>query len=131
MNNRRILVVDDEPDILLVLKQRLMQAGFSVLVAATGPEALEVARKEVPDLIILDLMLPGIDGYQICGILKHDRRYMKIPIIILTARSQKKDYELGISVGADAYLTKPFDSEVLLAKVYELLGEKAPVPKED
>ncbi|MEO0114508.1 MAG: response regulator [candidate division WOR-3 bacterium] len=120
----RILVVDDEEDIRLLIKRRLEQAGYEVVTASTGHEGLEKARREPVDLIVLDLMLPGIDGYQICGILKHDRRYMKIPILILTARAQLKDYELGMKVGADAYLTKPFDHESLLAKISELLANK-------
>jgi DNA-binding response OmpR family regulator len=123
-NGKRILVVDDEQDILLLLQRRLESAGYDVTTAATGSEGLEKARKESPDLIVLDLMLPGLDGYQICGILKHDRRYMKIPILILTARAQPKDYELGIKVGADAYVTKPFEPQTLLAKIEDLLNKK-------
>ncbi|MDH5684738.1 MAG: response regulator, partial [candidate division WOR-3 bacterium] len=78
------------------------------------------ARKTLPDLIILDLILPGLDGYQICGMLKHDRLYMNIPILILSARSESKDYELGIKVGADDYVKKPFETKTLLEKVAEL-----------
>jgi len=119
---KRILMIDDEQDLLLVLKQRLESSGYFVSAATTGAEGLEKARKELPDLIVLDLMLPGLDGYQICGMLKHDRLYMKIPILILTARAQPKDYELGIKVGADAYVTKPFDLKELLLKIESLLA---------
>lgn len=121
---KRILLVDDEQNILMLVKQILEMAGYNVDTASNGPEALEKARKVTPDLIVLDLMLPGLDGYQICGILKHDRLTMKTPILILTARSQPKDYELGMKVGASAYMTKPFEPLALIAKVGELLGIK-------
>ena len=122
---KRILLVDDERDILLMVQKILETAGYNVDTACSGNEALEKARKVTPDLIILDLMLPGLDGYQICGILKHDRHTMKVPVLILTARSQPKDYELGMKVGASAYMTKPFEPPILLAKVAELLGVKS------
>lgn len=121
--SRKILIIEDEADILLLIKQRLEKAGYEVITASSGSEGLDQARRTMPDLIILDLMLPGINGYQICAILKHDRRYMKIPILILTARADPKDYELGMKVGADAYLTKPIDHETLLAKLEELLAK--------
>jgi len=114
-------MIDDEQDILLPLKYRLESSGYDIRTATTGVEGLEKARKESPDLIVLDLMLPGLDGYQICGMLKHDRLYMKIPILILTARAQPKDIELGMKVGADAYVTKPFDLQELLLKIESLL----------
>jgi DNA-binding response OmpR family regulator len=123
LNAKRILVVDDEQDILLLLQRRLESSGYEVITACTGQDGLEKARTEAPDLIILDLMLPGLDGYQICGILKHDRRYMKMPILVLTARAQLKDYELGMKVGADAYVTKPFEPQSLLIKIEELLSK--------
>ncbi len=123
-SSKRILVVDDEPDILLLVKKILETAGYYVDTASTGHEALEKVRKVSPNLIILDLMLPGLDGYQICGILRHDRVSMKIPILILTARSQPKDFELGMKVGASAYMTKPFEPPALLMKIEELLNSK-------
>jgi DNA-binding response OmpR family regulator len=131
LNNKRILMIDDEQDILLPLKYRLESSGYNISTATTGVEGLEKARKELPDLIVLDLMLPGLDGYQICGMLKHDRLYMKIPILILTARAQPKDYELGMKVGADAYITKPFDLQELLLKIESLLPKKNnPIPNQ-
>lgn len=123
LNNKRILMIDDEQDILLPLKYRLESSGYDIRTATTGVEGLEKARKESPDLIVLDLMLPGLDGYQICGMLKHDRLYMKIPILILSARAQPKDIELGLKVGADAYVTKPFDLQELLLKIESLLAK--------
>ncbi|MFB0509273.1 MAG: response regulator transcription factor [bacterium] len=125
-NEKRILIVDDEKDILLLVQKILESAGYDVVTAGDGAEALEKARKVSPDLIVLDLMLPGIDGYQVCGILKYDRMYMKIPILILSARTQIKDYELAMKVGASGYLTKPFEPESLLAKIKELLNSGNP-----
>lgn len=124
--NPRILLVDDEPDFLFILKRRLEQTGYETITAGTGIDALQKVRNETPDLILLDLMLPGIDGYQICSILRHDVRYMKIPVLILTARTQLKDYEFGMKAGADAYITKPVNHKVLLAKIAELLQKANP-----
>jgi len=121
MISKRILVVDDEEDIVALVRIRLEAEGYEVLVASDGQQALDTARKEMPNLIILDLMLPKIDGYKVCRMLKFDERYKKIPIILFTARSQSSDKDLGMEVGADAYLTKPFDSKVLLDSIKRLL----------
>lgn len=120
-NGKRILLIDDEPDVLQVTKKLLESVGYQVISAYDGKEGLEIARKVLPDLIILDLLLPGMDGYKVCGILKHDIQYMTIPILFLTARSQEKDYKLGIKVGANAYLTKTCGSKIFLQKVAELI----------
>lgn len=122
MASHRILVVDDEEDIVALVKMRLEAEDYEVLVAFDGQEALDTAKKEIPDLIILDLMLPKIDGYKVCRMLKFDERYKKIPIILFTARSQGSDRDLGTEVGADAYLTKPFDPKVLLDSIKGLLS---------
>jgi len=122
MISKRILVVDDEEDIVALVRIRLEAEGYEVLVASDGQQALDTARKEMPNLIILDLMLPKIDGYKVCRMLKFDERYKKIPIILFTARSQSSDKDLGMEVGADAYLTKPFDSKVLLDSIKRLLS---------
>ena len=119
----RILVVDDELELVKAIQIRLKQADYEVLAAYDGQEALDKARKEKPDLIVLDLMLPKMDGYKVCGLLKADTRYSKIPIIMFTARAQEEDIELGKEVGADAYITKPFEHQVLLDKIKELLKE--------
>ena len=124
MANKRILVVEDEPDIAEVIKQRLSGAGFEVILAEDGYVGLETARREKPDLIILDLMLPKIEGYKVCRMLKFDKDYSHIPIIILTARSQPVEEEIGYSTGANLYLTKPFDGVELVNKVKELLSLK-------
>lgn len=123
MSKKRILVVDDETELVKAIQIRLEQAGYEALVAYDGMEALDKAHKEKPDLIILDLMLPKMDGYKVCAMLKRDGRYMKIPIIMLTARAQETDEKLGLELGADAYITKPFQHEVVLAKIKELLKE--------
>lgn len=116
-----ILVVDDEPDIRQVIQARLEAAGFYVRTAATGLEAINSVRESPPDLILLDLMLPGINGFAVCAMLKRDQRFQRIPVIMLTARSQDSDRQVGESVGADAYLTKPFEATALLAQIRHCL----------
>lgn len=123
-NKKKILLVDDEQDMVYAVKMQLEAGGFRVLTAQDGQEGLDKARKENPDLIILDLMLPRIDGYKVCRMLKFDEKYKKIPVIIYTARAQEADEKLGYEVGADAYLTKPFDPKKLLAKINELLNSR-------
>lgn len=118
---KKILVVDDEIQIVDVIKARLEANSYLVLTAHDGQEALEKARLEKPDLIILDLMLPKMDGYKVCRMLKFDEKYKKIPIILFTARVNENNKKMGKEVGADAYITKPFDSKDLLAKIKELL----------
>jgi DNA-binding response OmpR family regulator len=120
---KKILLVDDEPDLVEMVKMRLEVAGYEAITAYDGQEGLDKARKEKPDLIILDLMLPKMDGYKVCTMLKRDQRYMKIPIILFTARAQESDQKLGKEVGADAYITKPFEPQTLLSKIKELLKE--------
>ncbi len=124
MSKKRILVVDDEPELVKAMQIRIELAGYEMLVACNGREGLEKARKENPDLIILDLMLPKMDGYKVCAMLKHDARYMKIPIIMLTARAQESDEKLGYECGAEAFITKLFQHEAVLAKIKELLKER-------
>ena len=121
MQNKKILVVDDERDLVETLTFRLEASNYEVLSAYDGQEGLEKARAEKPDLIILDLMLPKIDGYKVCRMLKFDEKYKNIPIILFTARAQETDKQMGEDVGADAYITKPFEPQVLLEKVKELL----------
>ena len=118
---KKILLIEDESDVLQVTKKTLESVGYDVITACDGKEGLEIARKGLPDLIILDLLLPGMDGYKVCGILKHDIQFMTIPILILSGRSKPKDHELGIKVGANSYLTKPFEAKVLIEKVAEYI----------
>lgn len=120
---KRILVVDDEVRVLAVIQQRLESAGYEVVTAMDGTEGYAKARSVKPDLIILDLILPNLNGYQVCSLLKRDSTYKWIPIVMLTARSQEKDIEEGMKVGADAYMTKPFDHVALLDQIARLLAD--------
>lgn len=117
MSPKRILIVDDEPDLVETLRFPLEMEGYQVLVADNGEMGLNLARKERPDLIILDLMLPKLDGYKVCRLLKFDERFKKIPVLMVTAKTQEKDRLLGKETGADEYIPKPFDIEQLLEKV--------------
>jgi DNA-binding response OmpR family regulator len=121
MDKRRILVVDDEIDLVEMLAIRLQANDYEVFVAYDGQEGLDKARALKPDLIILDLMLPKLDGYKVCRMLKFDEKYKQIPVILFSARAQESDVKLGKEVGADAYLTKPFEPSILLAKIKELI----------
>jgi DNA-binding response OmpR family regulator len=117
MNIKRILIVDDEVDLVETVRFPLEMEGYHVLVAHNGEDALNQARKENPDLILLDLMLPKVDGYKVCQQLKSDDRYKHIPILMLTSKAQEKDMALGRETGANEYITKPFDIRDLLKKV--------------
>ena len=123
MAKKRLLLVDDETELVELIKFRLEASGYEVLTAIDGQQALEVARREKPDLVILDVMLPKMDGYKVCGLLKKDSRYAHIPIMMFTAKAMDADIKLGREVSADAYLTKPFEPKVLLEKIKELLKE--------
>lgn len=123
MSKKKILLVEDEKDMVYAVKLQLEANNFEVLTAYDGQEALDKARREEPDLIILDLMLPKIDGYKVCRMLKFDKKYKKIPIIMFTARVQENDEKMGYEVGADCYLTKPFELKALLDKMKGLLKE--------
>jgi len=121
MNNFRVLAVDDEFEVLSAIKMRLEANNYEVILAVDGLEALYKARNNKVDLIILDLMLPKMDGYKVCRMLKFDKKYKHIPIIMFTARDKESDLKLGAEVGANAYLTKTLGSEVLLSKIEELI----------
>jgi DNA-binding response OmpR family regulator len=117
MSKKRILVVDDEVDLVETVRFSLELEGYDVLIAYNGEEALNQARKENPDLILLDLMLPKLDGYKVCRLLKFDERYKHIPILMLTAKIQEKDKVTGMETGANEYITKPFEMDELMKKV--------------
>lgn len=121
MSKKRILVVDDEVDLVETVRFSIELEGYDVLVAYNGEEALNQARKENPDLILLDLMLPKLDGYKVCRLLKFDERYKHIPILMLTAKTQDKDKAIGMETGADEYITKPFEIDDLMKKVKHYL----------
>jgi DNA-binding response OmpR family regulator len=124
MEKKKILVVDDEEELVSAMKIRLELAGYEVWSASDGQQALDTVRAKKPDLIILDLMLPKIDGFKVCRMLKFDEKYKSIPIMMLTARAQESDEKMGKDVGADAYIMKPFDHKQVLAKIEELLKNK-------
>lgn len=123
MNPKKILLVDDEVDLVETVRFPLEMEGYHVLVSYNGEDALNQARKENPDLILLDLMLPKLDGYKVCRLLKFDERYKHIPILMLTAKTQEKDKALGLETGADEYITKPFEMDFLMEKVKEYLSK--------
>ncbi|HEX7343440.1 MAG TPA: response regulator [bacterium] len=117
----KILVVEDEKDILELVRYNLTREGYAVVGITSGEEALRAARKERPDLIILDLMLPGVDGLEVCKIVKNDPETRDLPIMMLTAKGEESDIVLGLGLGADDYVTKPFSPKVLMARVKALL----------
>jgi two-component system phosphate regulon response regulator PhoB len=117
----RILVVDDEPEAVELVEFNLRQAGFEVVSAGDGVEALKKSRDVTPQLIVLDVMLPEVDGMEICKTLRRDKNTAKIPIIMLTARAAEIDRVLGLELGADDYITKPFSPRELVLRVKKLL----------
>jgi two-component system alkaline phosphatase synthesis response regulator PhoP len=121
MGKEKILIVEDEKNIVELLKYNLEEAGYRVLAAVRGDSGLELARKEKPDLLILDLMLPGLDGIEICKILKQNEKTAALPIVMLTAKGTEADKVVGLELGADDYITKPFSPRELLARVKAIL----------
>ena len=117
MDKKRILIVDDQKDIVELIRFKLENEGFECLVAFDGEEGLQKAKKEDPDLILMDIMMPKINGYQVCRLLKSDENYKNIPIIMLSAKDQESDKFWGKESGADDYITKPFEFEELFQKI--------------
>ena len=124
MSTKKILLVDDEVDLVEIIRFALEKKDFTVLVSHDGEDALKQARKESPDLILLDIMLPKLDGYKVCRLLKFDERYKHIPILILSARTQERDKIIGMEIGADEYITKPFEMDELVEKVESYMGKE-------
>jgi len=120
-SRRDILVVEDEADIRKLVRYNLEQEGFVPLEAADGEQALALLRKQRPHLVILDLMLPGMNGLEVCRVLRADERLAKLPVLMLTARATEVDKVLGLEIGADDYVTKPFSPRELVARVKALL----------
>ena len=116
-----ILIVDDEPSIVVPLEFLMNQNGYHVLVAESGEEAIEMISKHKPDLILLDIMLPGIDGFEVCEIIRLSPEWKNIKVIFLTARGREMDIAKGLVLGADAYITKPFSNSAIVQRVKELL----------
>ncbi len=131
MATEHILIVDDEEDILELVAYNLAKAGYRVTKAASGEEAIKAARSKAPDLVLLDLMLPGVDGFEVCNTLKRDPRTANVPVIMLTARGEEPDVVAGLELGADDYVTKPFSPRVLLARVRAVLRRKTKAPSEE
>jgi len=124
VKSHSILIVEDDPDIRKILQYNLSREGFDTRFAATGEEGLDLARTLAPDAVILDLMLPGMDGLEVCKLLKYDARTRNIPVLMLTAKSSETDEIVGLEIGASDYLTKPFNVGVLLARVKNLLKSR-------
>lgn len=121
---KKILIVDDEQDIVESLQFVLEAAGFECHCAYNGEEGLNLAKQILPDLIILDVMMPKINGYKICRLLKYDNKYKNIPILMVTARSQDEDKLIGEETGVDEYITKPFDLDEIVKKVEGYLNKE-------
>ena len=120
---KKILIVDDEKDIVETLAFMLKTKGFECICAYDGEEGLSLAKSSNPDLIILDVMMPKINGYKICRLLKFDNKYKNIPVIMITARSQDEDKIIGEETGADEYITKPFEFSEVLEKINKYLAD--------
>jgi len=119
----RVLVVDDEPNIVLSLEFLMQQAGFEVMTAADGERALEQVAQQPPDLVLLDISLPGLSGFEVLEQLRAQPEYARLPIIMLTAHGREVEREKGLALGADDYVTKPFSTQQLVDKVRSLLNE--------
>lgn len=119
--SKKILVIDDAPSVIQLMEYWLKKAGFEILVAQDGLAGFELAKKKKPDLILLDVMIPKLDGYSVCRLLKMDESYAKIPIILVTAREEQDDKDRGKEVGAEGYLEKPVTEEILLKKIKEFV----------
>jgi two-component system alkaline phosphatase synthesis response regulator PhoP len=122
LKRKRILVVDDEVYIVHILEFSLSMEGYEVLTAFDGEEAIQRIESESPDLVVLDIMMPKLDGYEVCRRVRDDERFNGLPVILLSAKGRSADVDKGLRVGADAYMTKPFRPRVLLDKIEELLA---------
>jgi DNA-binding response OmpR family regulator len=118
---KEILIVDDEPNVVVPIQFLMEQLGCRVMIAERGEDALDLIYQYKPDLVLLDIMLPGIDGYEVCEIVRLNPNYRKVKIIFLTAKGREEEIAKGLALGADAYITKPFSNAALVAKVKELL----------
>ena len=129
MQRQKVLVVEDDPITLMTVRDRLEYEGLEVETAEDGEEGLSKARAWRPDCIVLDLMLPKLDGFRVSRLLKFDPKYRSIPIVMLTARSQESDKALGKEMGADEYLVKPVDMDELVKSINGLIGNVATAPR--
>ncbi len=131
MPEETILVVDDEEDILELVRHHVEREGYETICVETGEEAMREVRSERPDLIVLDLLLPGLDGLEVCRRLKGDPETARIPIVMLTAKGEESDIVAGLELGADDYITKPFSPKVLIARVRAVLRRKSRQPVDE
>lgn len=131
MPKQKILIVEDAPDIAGLLQVFFTSQGYEALVASRGGQAVELSRREMPDIVLLDIMLPDMNGYTVCQELRSNRRTREIPIIFLTARGEKEDIIQGLQLGADDYIVKPFDLQVLQARVNNRLQHAALLSSKD
>lgn len=127
---KKVLIVEDDNDLVRLLKYNLEKEGFKVNYATDGAVALAEARRDPPDLVILDLMLPGLDGLEVCRQLRRIDRFTRTPVLILSARNEEADRVVGLEVGGDDYVTKPFSTREVIARVRALLRRNEPVPLE-
>jgi len=130
MSKATILVVDDEEDIRELVELNLHREGYTVLTSETGEQALALAKAKTPDLVVLDLMLPGIDGLEVCKRLKNDPVLQQIPVVMLTAKGEESDIVAGLELGADDYITKPFSGRVLVARIRRLLRKATEITED-
>ncbi len=121
-NKGKVLLVDDEPDVVQVVGTHLRTAGYQVSMAYDAQHALDEVRRDRPDVVILDIMLPKVDGDKVCRLLKFDERYKEIPVLVLTARSNAEDLKLATDYGASACLNKPFEPSILLGMLEKLMA---------
>ena len=128
MAGETILVIEDEEDILELLKYNLTREGCKVVTAADGQKGLQAAQIKIPDLILLDLMLPGMDGLEVCRQLKRDEKTARVPVIMVTAKGEESDVVAGLELGADDYVAKPFSVKVLVARVRAVLRRRKQPP---
>lgn len=122
-HTKKILIVDDEPNIVLSLDYLVRKKGFIPFIARNGTEALQITRSEIPDLVILDIMMPDIDGYEVCRILRSEELFSNTKIIFLSAKSSKEDIQRGLSLGANLYITKPFSTKQIMQEIVKLLNQ--------
>ena len=118
---KEILIVDDEPNVVVPIQFLMEQQGYGVMIAERSEDALDLIYQYKPDLVLLDIMLPGIDGHEVCEIVRLNPKYQNVKIIFLTAKGREVEIAKGLSLGADAYITKPFSNSALVAKVKEVL----------
>ncbi|MEA5139488.1 response regulator transcription factor [Arcicella rigui] len=116
----KVLIVDDEPSILMSLEFLMKKEGYQVFIARDGSEALDIIEKEVPAIILLDIMMPRVDGYEVCRMIKESFRFQHIKIVFLSAKNKEMDIEKGYALGADLYVSKPFSTRTLVAKINAL-----------